>query len=359
MMTGLRLDGRESLDSNYSSPPDGVSQLNTPKNQILHEQSYPILGEDLPSKEANRYADHIGQSEYRSSVLQLACAYQSVIKNYANIEQAALSYRASANEVTRECLSECYSPVYRNAPSLHKSLTTRNSPTRSEQIIRQSSLRGTSRYSCYVLPTDLVGPSRILLDQITSCGLQLLSYQPIPIVDRLSSKVFLGGVPIIEHQVTAVTRDQLQRGLEMFGTVTLVWPKGITVKSSSSSYYSNNSAFEVKRGHCYATFKDSVSVGLLLATCQRRNKGYYINLADVCPELKLSSLESIQIQIDPYLEDSLCCKCTISPGVYFCRDLKCFDYFCPACWVQFHPSWSVHKPIRRTVNSRTGSVFSR
>ncbi|KAG5446680.1 Cytoplasmic polyadenylation element-binding protein 1 [Clonorchis sinensis] len=57
------------------------------------------------------------------------------------------------------------------------------------------------------------------------------------------------------------------------------------------------------------------------------------------------------IQIDPYLEDSLCNGCQHSPGIYFCRDFECFRYFCPACWQLWHNSTGslfAHKPLRRT-----------
>ncbi|TGZ70048.1 hypothetical protein CRM22_003395 [Opisthorchis felineus] len=57
------------------------------------------------------------------------------------------------------------------------------------------------------------------------------------------------------------------------------------------------------------------------------------------------------IQIDPYLEDSLCNSCQHSPGIYFCRDFECFRYFCPACWQLWHNSTGslfAHKPLRRT-----------
>ncbi|MTV28312.1 hypothetical protein FTX61_23420, partial [Nitriliruptoraceae bacterium ZYF776] len=42
------------------------------------------------------------------------------------------------------------------------------------------------------------------------------------------------------------------------------------------------------------------------------------------------------IQIDPFLEDSLCDTCHLLPGVYFCRSLDCFQYFCPTCWQKWH-----------------------
>ncbi|VDM32836.1 unnamed protein product [Hydatigera taeniaeformis] len=56
------------------------------------------------------------------------------------------------------------------------------------------------------------------------------------------------------------------------------------------------------------------------------------------------------IQIDPFLEDSLCDTCRVLPGVYFCRSLDCFQYFCPTCWQKWHStSQTNHKPLRRSL----------
>nr|CDS32532.1 growth factor receptor bound protein [Hymenolepis microstoma] len=56
------------------------------------------------------------------------------------------------------------------------------------------------------------------------------------------------------------------------------------------------------------------------------------------------------IQIDPFLEDSLCETCKLLPGVYFCRSLECFRYFCPNCWKNWHHSNATnHKPLRRSL----------
>uniref|UniRef100_A0A1I8IV44 RRM domain-containing protein n=1 Tax=Macrostomum lignano TaxID=282301 RepID=A0A1I8IV44_9PLAT len=61
------------------------------------------------------------------------------------------------------------------------------------------------------------------------------------------------------------------------------------------------------------------------------------------------------IQIDPYLEDSMCNHCFVSPGIYFCRAFECFRYFCPSCWNLWHGNGSdqvySHKPLRRTFKT--------
>ncbi|KAM7537099.1 hypothetical protein Aperf_G00000069447 [Anoplocephala perfoliata] len=56
------------------------------------------------------------------------------------------------------------------------------------------------------------------------------------------------------------------------------------------------------------------------------------------------------IQIDPFLEDSVCDSCKVLPGVYFCRSLECFKYFCPSCWAKWHvANQTNHKPLRRSL----------
>ena len=40
-----------------------------------------------------------------------------------------------------------------------------------------------------------------------------------------------------------------------------------------------------------------------------------------------------KIQVDPYLEeDALCSNCSLQQGLYFCREMSCFKYYCRSCW---------------------------
>uniref|UniRef100_A0A182W0C8 RRM domain-containing protein n=1 Tax=Anopheles minimus TaxID=112268 RepID=A0A182W0C8_9DIPT len=65
-----------------------------------------------------------------------------------------------------------------------------------------------------------------------------------------------------------------------------------------------------------------------------------------------------KLQVDPYLEDSLCSMCTVQHGPYFCRESICFRYFCRSCWQMQHSRGMYlqnHKPLTR--NSKFTAII--
>ncbi|CAH8598967.1 unnamed protein product [Schistosoma turkestanicum] len=444
--------------------------------------------------------EFLSLTDYQNDVIRLASYYEQILKTYGKVELEALAYRISA---------ACHS--YEGQNKLHS--TTFNLPTNSYsknnasydcQYTAEPLISSSHPPITYHLKMHLTGFKSIDFYQSPNQSINCLlnptnhhhhHFNPTSLMNRLSCKVFVGGVPVRGNQVTTWTRDQLQKGLSVFGPVSLIWPKGtivipfVTDESNYSQAICEASLRTgLKRGYCYALFNDVRSVTLLLSMCYRRTKGFYINLSTLCPDLEKSRLDSLQIipwdkqdtfyqpifneydnitnrngeninlqsderrlgtetrtkvysvfvgalhgmmtaqalftifsdlfgnvsyaaldtdkyhypigsgrvafkspegylaavktnfirvecqvfskviQIDPYLEDAMCSKCFSAPGVYFCRHLKCFDYFCPKCWINYHGSSNMttttttststpHKPLRRTLSPNSLKKF--
>jgi len=78
------------------------------------------------------------------------------------------------------------------------------------------------------------------------------------------------------------------------------------------------------------------------------NRSYMKAVAAAFIEIKTPKFTK-KVQVDPYLEDSLCASCSVQQGPYFCRDLNCFKYFCRSCWQWQHNSDlnKHHRPLMR------------
>ena len=85
------------------------------------------------------------------------------------------------------------------------------------------------------------------------------------------------------------------------------------------------------------------------------NRSYMKAVAAAFIEIKTPKFTK-KVQVDPYLEDSLCASCGVQQGPYFCRDLTCFKYFCRSCWQYQHMADHVkhHRPLMRHYKGAGG-----
>uniref|UniRef100_A0A3Q0KHE9 Putative cytoplasmic polyadenylation element binding protein (Cpeb) n=1 Tax=Schistosoma mansoni TaxID=6183 RepID=A0A3Q0KHE9_SCHMA len=446
----------------------------TDNNQSIKDYKLNLNEYSLSESEYQKKNKFLSLTDYHNDVIRLASYYEQILKTYGKVELEALAYKISAACHSCES-SNLLNSVNFNSPTKFRSKndTSVDCPYNTETFTASFHPPIT-----YHLEVHLTSSKSIYFNQLSNQSMNCFPsvkhhhhhHFNSSFMNRLSCKVFVGGVPMRGNQVTTWTRDQLHKGLSIFGPVSLVWPKGtIVIPSVIDGRNYNQELCEsllrigLKRGYCYAVFNDQRSVSLLLSMCYRRTKGFYINLSTLCPDLEKTRFDSLQIipwdkqdsfypilpnrnsgninfhseegrvetetrtkvysifvgalhgmitaralftifndlfsnvsyaaldidkyhypigsgrvafnslegylaaiktnficiecqlfskviQIDPYLEDAMCSKCFSVPGIYFCRHLKCFDYFCPKCWIHYHGSKNTtHKPLRRTL----------
>nr|CAH8866786.1 unnamed protein product [Trichobilharzia regenti] len=427
-------------------------------------------------QQQQQYQELISLMSYRNNIAQLANSYEQIIKTFRKVELEAKAYKVSAacqppKSVEKlNSTDSCTQIINRTPSNCQNNRESSIASSVNQPIIYQLNM---SKYlELHHFPWQSSSSSSSCYPGNMNCS------TPIP-VNRLSCKVFIGGIPMLENNVTTLTRDQLYKALFIFGQVDMIWPKRTLVIPYSEKYHEKSMKNCWKRGHCYAVFNDPRSVTQLLSACYRRPKGYYINLSRVSSGLKNARLDSLQIipwdtqgsvyesprnnfdnpddentgnsislqygykmpgsgypakiqtvfvgalhgimtarvlftifndlfgnvvravidtdkynypigsgrvvflspqsylaavttnfirvecqlfskviQIDPYLENALCSKCFTAPGIYFCRHLKCFEYFCPNCWISCHDSLDLtHKPLKRVLSPNSKNSF--
>lgn len=81
----------------------------------------------------------------------------------------------------------------------------------------------------------------------------------------------------------------------------------------------------------------------------RSHTSYFCAIESAFLEIRTSKFTK-KVQIDPFLEDSLCMICGECPGPFFCRDRTCFRYYCNSCWQARHSIGAnclEHRPLTR------------
>ncbi|XP_044789257.1 cytoplasmic polyadenylation element-binding protein 1 isoform X6 [Bubalus bubalis] len=122
-----------------------------------------------------------------------------------------------------------------------------------------------------------------------------------------SCKVFLGGVP------WDITEAGLVNTFRVFGSLSVEWP-GKDGKHPRCPPKGN-----MPKGYVYLVFELEKSVRALLQACSHDPLSPD-GLSEYYFKMSSRRMRCKEVQIDPYLEDSVCHICSSQPGPFFCRD---------------------------------------
>lgn len=103
------------------------------------------------------------------------------------------------------------------------------------------------------------------------------------------------------------------------------------------------------------TDKHKYPIGSARVTFDNCNS--YLNAIDAAFITVRSKKFTKTLQIDPYLENTLCSSCRVQHGPYFCRNKLCLGYYCVLCWRIRHANdanFSTHLPLSRGMKNIQG-----